>query len=87
MLNAIYIIPIIMPFDLKIHRLIRLGETPKSITPAGPQTHTDVEVAYMQLHVWQTKADFEHWNPRTSRHKLFQTNPKKDVTPHMGINL
>lgn len=59
-----------IPFDLKIHRHIRLGETSKSITPAGPQTHTDVEVAYMQLHAWQTKADFEHWNPRTSWHQF-----------------
>jgi len=47
-----------MPFDLKIHRLIRLGETPKSITPAGPQTHTDVEVAYMQLHITTNKSRF-----------------------------
>lgn len=35
-----------MPFDLKIHGVIRLGETPTSITPTGPHTHTDVEVAY-----------------------------------------
>lgn len=77
-----------MPFDLKIHRLIRLGETPKSKLHQQDPKHTQMWKWLICSYMYdKQKQILSNEIQEQVGTNYFKPIPQKDVTPHMGINL